>query len=97
MEAYGQLRTAVAELDGKPVPTVWTAVDNDGAPTGGPIAAELAVQPTYQSLWYAEPIPDVVVARVEEQDVASEHAPRALDIAHPGDDVMSVSEEPLRE
>ncbi len=59
IETYEQLRPCVRELDGKPVPTVWTAVDGNGLPTGDPVHAELPVRPTYQTLRYAEPIPDV--------------------------------------
>ena len=65
VEAYEQLRAVIDDFDGGPVPTVWTAVDDDGEPTGDPINAELAVRLTYQTLWYAEPIPDV------DQDVES--------------------------
>ncbi len=59
VEAYEQLRPVIREFDGRPVPTVWTAVDANGEPTGDPVNAELAVRPTYQTLWYAEPIPDI--------------------------------------
>jgi len=59
IETYEQLRPCIDELDGKPVPTVWTAVDATGEPTGDPINAELAVRLTYQYMWYAEPIPDI--------------------------------------
>ena len=59
IEAYEQLRPVIREFDGRPVPTVWTAVDAGGEPTGDPINAELAVGLTYQYLWYAEPIPDI--------------------------------------
>ena len=59
VESYEQLRPVIRELDGKPVPTVWTAVDANGEPTGDTVNAELAVRLTYQYLWYAQPIPDV--------------------------------------
>ena len=59
VETYEQLRPVIREFDGRPVPTVWTAVDANGEPTGDPVNAELAVRLTYQTLWYAEPIPDI--------------------------------------
>ena len=59
LETYEQFRSIVRELDGKPVATVWSAVDGSGRPTGDAIALDVDVSLTYQVLWYAQPIPEV--------------------------------------
>ena len=59
LDTYERLESIVRERDGKPVATVWSAVDGDGRPTGDEITVDVGVRPTYQVLWYAQPIPEV--------------------------------------
>jgi regulator of sigma E protease len=59
IETYEQLHAAVEQSGGRPVPTVWTALDENGTAVGNPVACDLGVNPTYQILRYATPLPDI--------------------------------------
>ncbi len=45
--SYGELDRAASDSDGRPLDTLWYAVDSDGEPQGGPVHASLGVLPVY--------------------------------------------------
>ncbi|MEE8147657.1 MAG: site-2 protease family protein, partial [Longimicrobiales bacterium] len=54
LKTHEEFQRAVEASGGRPVPTVWAAVDDDGK-TGGPtVAATVAVRPRFELLPYAE-------------------------------------------
>jgi len=95
LETYEQLQSIVRELDGKPVDTVWSAVDDSGRPTGNSIAVDVGVRPTYQVLWYAELIPDVdqnvetgLLGLTPLVRISAVHRGRNQDVLLPGDVIL---------
>jgi regulator of sigma E protease len=52
VDTFEQFRHAVWASGGTPVPTEWSAVDRAGQPTGELVRADVAVEPTYQTLYY---------------------------------------------
>lgn len=58
ISTYEQFQARVAAGDGRPVPTVWQAVAEDGSSAGPPVEVPLDVVPQYQILRYPELAPD---------------------------------------
>ncbi len=95
LETYEQLQSIVRELDGKPVATVWSAVDGNGRPTGDGIAVDVGVRPTYQVLWYAQPIPEVqqnvetgLLGLTPLVRIGTVHSGPNQDVLQPGDVIL---------
>ena len=58
ISTYEQFQARVAAGDGRPVPTVWQAVAEDGSSAGPPVEVPLDVVPQYPILRYPELAPD---------------------------------------
>ncbi|HET19901.1 MAG TPA: hypothetical protein ENO16_04765, partial [Chromatiales bacterium] len=98
ISTHQQLEAYAAAGNGRPIPTTWQAVDEDGGPVGPAIAADVPVAPDYQDLPYPEPAPDgtrdyeqglfglVPLAKIE--SVAEESG--NVGILQPGDIVLRV-------
>jgi regulator of sigma E protease len=57
--AYEQLEAIVSGSEGRPVPSMWTAVDEEGLAIGAAVKCDLPVVPNYEILRYPAAIPDI--------------------------------------